>query len=329
MDVSIASMLQVEPEKRNLPWIQKSLQIAIQLEHATIPPYLCALWSIKSSGNQVAKLIRTIEHEEMLHMGLACNMLTTIGGTPQINVPGFVPTYPGPLPGGVRPTLKRVALTRLTKTLVADVFMEIEYPDHRPVALFMGGEIPTIGAFYSALLEAFKQIPDGSITGHRQMVNDELDPGLFAIKNIADVEKAILEIKEQGEGTSQSPLAADFGNEFAHYYKFAEIWHEREIKKTADGWKYEGPEIPFPKEDEIYPMAEVPMGGYPESKEFDKLYTVVLGHLHNAWQNDDPTELSSAVDVMRQLRPIAQSLMQKPLPSGQGNFGPSFLFIPS
>ena len=38
-------------------------------------------------------------------MGLACNMLTTIGGTPQINTPAAVPKYPGHLPGGVRPHL--------------------------------------------------------------------------------------------------------------------------------------------------------------------------------------------------------------------------------
>jgi len=39
----------------------------------------------------------------MFHLGLACNILSAIGGTPQILA--AVPTYPGPLPGDVRPQL--------------------------------------------------------------------------------------------------------------------------------------------------------------------------------------------------------------------------------
>jgi Ferritin-like len=50
----------------------------------------------------------------MFHMGLACNMLTTVNGTPEINTQAVIPKYPGALPGGVRPWL-RVALTGLTK----------------------------------------------------------------------------------------------------------------------------------------------------------------------------------------------------------------------
>ena len=32
-------------------------------------------------------------------------MLTAVGGTPRINTTDVVPTYPGPLPGGVHPDL--------------------------------------------------------------------------------------------------------------------------------------------------------------------------------------------------------------------------------
>ena len=98
-------------------------------------------------------------------MGLACNMLTTIGGTPQINTPGAVPKYPGHLPGGVRPQLT-VGLVRLTKVVVLDTYMQIEYPEGGPIALFQGMTYSTIGAFYDALRDAFRQVPRGPSPAH-------------------------------------------------------------------------------------------------------------------------------------------------------------------
>ena len=44
-----------------------------------------------------------------------------------------VPKYPGPLPGGIRPTVKEVALRKLS-TDQAKVFMDIEYPQGGPVS---------------------------------------------------------------------------------------------------------------------------------------------------------------------------------------------------
>ena len=79
-----------------------SLQNAVELEHATIPPYLYALYSLAPDKNQeIAAIIGSVVVEEMLHMTLASNVLNALGGTPRIGQPGFIPTYPGPLPGGV------------------------------------------------------------------------------------------------------------------------------------------------------------------------------------------------------------------------------------
>jgi hypothetical protein len=57
------------------------LQGAVSLEFSTLPPYLSALWSVKDDLSPVAKSIREIAQEEMLHMALACNMLSAIGGS--------------------------------------------------------------------------------------------------------------------------------------------------------------------------------------------------------------------------------------------------------
>ena len=113
-------------ETRDMPWLERALQSAVSVEFSTIPPYLCALWSIKDPMHPVAKSIRNVVHEEMLHMSLACNMLTAIGRVPRINHPNAVPRYPGHIPGMVHPEL-RVTLSGLTDASL-DVFIAIEAP---------------------------------------------------------------------------------------------------------------------------------------------------------------------------------------------------------
>ena len=113
----------------DLAGLRRAVQLTIELEHATIPPYLCALFSIKPGRNvEVAHILRSVVLEEMLHMGLMCNLLNGLGGEPQIDKPAFVPRYPGHLPGSVRPDLT-VTLRRCTKEHVRDVFMAIERPE--------------------------------------------------------------------------------------------------------------------------------------------------------------------------------------------------------
>jgi hypothetical protein len=68
------------------------LEIALQLEHATIPPYLCALYSIKDGTNLLsAERIRSVAVEEMLHMVLVANLTNAIGGTPSVVYKKFIP----------------------------------------------------------------------------------------------------------------------------------------------------------------------------------------------------------------------------------------------
>src|SRR5262249_37639486 len=109
--------------------LMQALQVAIELEHSTIPPYLCAYYSIKPGTNvAIAELIRSVVIEEMLHMALVCNILISIGGHPNIGHAKFVPTYPGPLPGGLRSGLI-VRLRRCSIEQIRDCFMSIEEPE--------------------------------------------------------------------------------------------------------------------------------------------------------------------------------------------------------
>jgi hypothetical protein len=323
---AIVDLMRVPPPRCDLDWLKSSLQAAVELELATIPPYLCAMWSIKDPADPVRAMIREIVLEEMSHMGTACNMLTALGGTPVLNTLDVVPTYPGPLPGGVHQGLV-VGLSGLTKDVVKSTFMEIELPESGPLAFALGMAFPTIGAFYDAILRAFQRIDPAAVTGGRQ-----LDPGfggpadLITITSVADAETAIARIKEQGEGTAQSPvgdpLLAPSVDNLAHYYQFAEIWHGRRLVDNNGVFEFTGDPIPFP---DVSPMAVVPPEGYPtESAEFDEQYKNLLDALQAAWATGNSDQLFTAIGVMELMGEHATSLMQKPLPDGQGTFGPDF-----
>src|SRR4051812_44331954 len=96
LDRKVIEAVQAAASREELyPWLQN----AIELEHSTIPPYLTAMFSLKPGKNdEIARLIRSIVQEEMLHMTIVGNILIAIGGHPAINLPRFIPKYPGPLP---------------------------------------------------------------------------------------------------------------------------------------------------------------------------------------------------------------------------------------
>ena len=71
----------------------------------------------------------------------------------------------------------------------------------------------------------------------------------------------------------------------------------------------------------------MPAGGYPESRDFDILFSAMLKDLQNAWANGSQATLSAGINKMFSLGDAARLLMQQPLPIGQGNFGPSFLLV--
>jgi hypothetical protein len=323
----IVELMQVSSDDRDLSWLQESLNAAVKLELSTLPPYLCGYWSIRGMETDprppVADLIQIILYEEMLHLSLACNMLTTIGGRPDIDT--LVPTYPGPLPGGVRPDLT-VYLSGLTPEFVHDVCMAIELPEADP-----GKAADTYGsirAFYSAIGDAFRNVKP-AMTGENQITLTIGSNSLYAIKSLADAEKAISEIKEQGEGTSISPDGSDFGGELAHYYKFGEIYYGKRFVEVDGKWEYAGDPVPFP---DAYPMAMVPEGGWPDPSlgvqklldTFNGTFSSVLANLQNAWTMGNEGDVWAAVRNMGELRTTAQQLMRIPLPDESANYGPDF-----
>jgi hypothetical protein len=326
----IQALMAVPPEEHDKAWLMTALQRAIELELFTIPPYLTAYWSIDDQDHDVAALIHDVAVEEMFHMALACNMLSTLGGTPEIATKDAAPHYPGPLPGGVHPELTNVTPQALSKDLVLNVFMKIEEPGWAPLVtgLAAGVTYKTIGAFYQAVLDAFGKLDDQSDFKKRPQLTR--GSRLFAIGSRADAEKAINLIRLQGEGTPQTPEQAD--GEPAHYYEFGQIWHEKKVAVKNGQWVYD-PAAPFPFPPTIYPMAPVPEGGYTKAADFDGQYSDLLRALESAWGAADAAtgqqRLTSAISLMYGLADPARALMQVPIPGGGGNFGPSFQFLPA
>lgn len=306
----------------DLAWVLEAVQAAIELELATIPPYLCALWSIDESGTRAEERIRTIVLDEMGHMGLMCNLLKGLGGAPK--VAAVAPHYPGPLPGGVRPELT-VHLSGLSADLLNDVLMAIEKPE-KPLAMLIGEEkFASIGSFYQAIADTLvAEHLTLSSTGQLK----RLSVGVSVLVTIDDAVKAIARIRGQGEGTT---TAAKFDNALAHYYAFGEIYHGRELVESPPGtFTFTGAAVPFPK---VLPMAMVPPGGWPNRdpdgkgtlKSLNDTYASILARLESAWGVGGAADLGKAIGDMLTIGDLARDLMKIPRETGDGNYGPDFV----
>jgi hypothetical protein len=322
--------------------LQAALQSAIELEHSTIPPYLYALYSIEPGKNsQIADLILSVVIEEMVHMAFACNILNALGGAPVIDDAGFVPSYPGPLPGSVDKGLE-VSLKKVSRQHVHETFMAIEEPEdplNFPVARAAEDPHVTIGEFYAKLREKMPGatfVPDTGRQITHAMMSD-----LFAVTDSDSAIAAIDLIVEQGEGTATSPLDGDDEGDLAHYYRFAEIFHERKLVKHPD------PDLP---PDQQYSYTGDPLvldaagvrdvidnpkrASFAEGSaalhlfdNFNYTYTSLLKALHTTF-NGAPADLDAAIGLMESCKQQALALTAVKLPSGQFA-GPGFLWQPT
>jgi hypothetical protein len=329
---SISRLLSVPLGKRTARWLRRSLQVAIKLELATIPPYLCAFWSIKKPDHYqyLSRSIRRILGEEMKHLGLACNLMTAFGGTPTIRSRSVAPRYPGRLPGGVHPGLI-VSLQRLSKDLIGTVFMQLEFPSPDAVTTYGERQYPTIGSFYGAIRDVIAN-PAIPFVGGPQLEDSGIE--LTAVLDRCEALKAIDTVRGEGEGAHGSPFSS--GDLPAHYYRFAEMFWERRITRCgAAGWGFCGAAVPFPVESDVYEMAVVPRGGYPgvpRAVAFSRKYSRILERLQTAWKTGSSSVLGDAVDIMTDDRPtgfagLGRCLMRTPRPDGMGNYGPDFRLI--
>jgi hypothetical protein len=327
----------------------------MQLEHATIPPYLVALYSIHHGTNADAvNVLRVVAVEEMLHLTLAANILNAVGGTPCLTDPGFVPSYPAYVPDGETDFL--VDLQPFSKEAVR-TFMKIERPveapsederivrRHRPggrgLAANPAGEgmhYFSIGEFYMEIVHGLKFLHtkegDALFSGDpsRQVEAEHYYSAgnrLFAVTDINSAVAAAKVIIGHGEGFGGTIY--DRAHELAHFYRFEELLRGRHYQAGDKPHTPTGPVFGV-QWDAVYPIKKnAQLSDYPESSElhaaaaaFNSSYADFLGQLTTAY-NGQPQLLLKAIPQMFALRNKMVQLIHHPIPGMDGvNAGPTF-----
>jgi hypothetical protein len=215
--------------------LRAHLKLAVEVELSTIPPYLYAMWSIEDPASEVARLLKSIVTEEMLHVALATNLLLACGGDIDFTDPAIRPAYPQPLPHH-RPPLP-VDLAPMSLEVVRSTFMVIERPE-APTALPEADEYETLGQFYLAVELAIEALAAShDLFGHHQPERQLADPsyyapvefdaddsgGLVLVSDVASARAAIEVIVHQGEGLRDEKWADAEHRELTHYAKLLRI----------------------------------------------------------------------------------------------------------
>lgn len=323
--------------------LRANFQTAVELEHSTIPPYLCALYSLDEAKNQFAyQAIQSVVMEEMLHMIQAANILTAIGGRPALNNPTFIPEYPTFLPHS--DDAFKVGLQKFSKDTI-ETFLKIEMPATKP-APPQPNHYHTIGQFYAALRDALILHGDAIFTGDPgwQITPDQYYGGggkLLAVFKLEHAVQGINEIIGQGEGIDGTIEDTDhvmFGEEveYAHYFRYNEILQERRYRPGDN--PHEPPTGPpaVVNWDAVVDMRPNPkMKDYPAGSplwrmtlECNKIYMQLLNVIQVACTGS-PDKLRQAVPVMYELKYQVLALMNVPLDDASGQHaGPSFEYVP-
>jgi len=306
--------------------LQGNLQTAVLLELSTLPPYLCAFWSIHGTSvhaQHVSKFIRSVVQEEMLHMAMACNILNAIGGKPVLNDPARLAAFPCSLPGHSKTSHAfTVSLNKCCPAAV-ETFLKIELPERVLKEKHHEDGWCTIGEFYDeiAALINSDQLNDQDFS-HGRQVGNKFNPAagtLYEVHSRGEALAALEEIIDQGEGHTSGLYDKD--HQLTHYWKFQSIYDlmENEI------WNYK---------DEVYDMTPDPDERFFSDKakelnaQFNTEWSMLLNELQEAFSSKEPN-LDQPIGRMFRLKEPAVALMQQPLIGKKGNAGPTFTFIHS
>jgi Ferritin-like len=310
--------------------LHEHLQLAIELEHATIPAYLSALWSLRERSNEeVDDVLRSVVMEEMLHLTLAANVLNAVGGAPCIGDPAFLPHYPATLPHSDGQVVVR--LGACTPAAI-EGFKRIE----RPAAVGAPPEADryhTIGQFYAALAAGLQRLAaEGPIfTGDPAC---QVGPGTYmygalgdaiAVHDVDSALAALSCVVDQGEGMSgtihDGDRAVPGGRQgLAHWYRFEEVAKGRRYRPEDTpltgptgpplpvDWSAVEPVRPDPLAADLDPGS----GARRLADQANETYTDLLLALHRAF-NGEPATLVEAVTVMYRLERQGRALARVPV----------------
>ncbi|WP_280339648.1 ferritin-like domain-containing protein [Nocardia neocaledoniensis] len=337
------------PAIDSLDDLRRHLQWAIELEHATIPPYLCALYSLVPGRNaEAAQVISSVFVEEMLHLALAANLLNAVGGAPQLDAPQLLPEYPHSLPHG-DPSV-RISLLPFGPAAL-EQFARIEKPASVEAPPEPQG-YHTIGQFYAAIESGLRTLTDtlgedAVFCGdpHRQLAEMHFNSGggqVIPVHDLKSALAALAEIVEQGEGAAHTQVWDGDKDVFhperdqvAHYYRFVELTERRRFQPGDTPQTGPTGEPIALDLDGVLPMRPNPRSGdYPEGspvrlaqQEFDNTYCLLLYLLEDTF-NGNPAQMREVVGAMYALKSQAQALMTMPSGDGRTTAGPTFEYVP-
>jgi hypothetical protein len=337
-----------QPDITTIDDLKDYLYAALQLEHATIPPYLTALYSLHPGSNSDAvHILRVVAVEEMLHLSLVANVLNAVGGTPDLTKPGFVPRYPAFLPDGERDF--QVSLEPFSKDAIG-TFLKIERPAKAPseqVRLVPrsrshaqllaaspsrpGVQYYSIGEFYAAIADGLKYLydeyGDRLFSGDRrhQVTPEYFYSGggeLIPVTGLDSALDALDLIAAQGEGLGGGIY--DSEGELAHFYRFQQLDIGRYYQQGDLPGCPTGPLLDIDW-DAVYPVQkDARLEYYPEGSElyaaaaeFNESYADFLSFLTRAYTGH-PDFLLEAVWRMFRLRDGMTRLIHNPIPGRHG-----------
>ena len=348
MNTATAKRDVASPARINtLESLREHLQWAIELEHFTLPPYLCALYSLDPVRNpEAAEVVASVLLEEMLHMTLAANLLNAVGGRPRFDSPRLLQGYPRCLPHG--DCSFEIPLLRFSPEAL-DVFLKIEHPA-APGAPPEGDAYETIGQFYDAIRGGVHAV-SASLGEARvfcgdpaRQISDAPFPGgghIIAITSLATALAALDEIVEQGEGAAHVEVwDGDHDDihpdreQVAHFYRFEELKLGRRYRvgdtpqsgPTGDpisiDWDGVRPMRANPRTSDHAPASAIRKA----QDQFNDSYCALLRLLDQTF-NGSPQTLRTAIGSMFRLKAQAQALMEMPTEDGITTAGPTFEYV--
>jgi hypothetical protein len=328
------------------------LSEAAALEHMVMCQYLFAAFSLKRDVSEgvtatqleaIKRWERTVSHvaaQEMLHLALVCNLLTSIGSVPFFNRPNF-PQRAKYFPEHIQMVLRPFGETALQHFLYLErpegmdlqdaPELQVLTEEGRLSALEDEQLIPetqnylTVGHLYRGIEQGFRFLVDKYgeqrvfIGPPRAQATQKQFgwPELVPVTNLASAIQAIETIVEQGEGARGDWKEAHFG-------KFWNIMQEyRTLKQQDPGFEPARPvqaaTVAPPADTTIFMPITDPLTA-DVSKLFNASYEVLLQMLtryfvHGTETDDELMTLSSAaVDAMFMLiKPLGEMLTTLPV----------------
>jgi hypothetical protein len=357
--MSVAEPRVVVAHREDLWWL---LAEACQLEHMIMCQYLFAEWTLKAPSDGLTAeqseaierwrgVLRGIAVEEMLHLALVANVMSSIGAAPYFGRPNF-PQRSGYFPESIQLDLMPFGERALQHFLFLErpEGMEREdaegfvptAPSREPLgeseAMPRGQEFLTVGHLYRGIEDGLRRLAGELgeralfVGSPRAQATPELFhwPQVVAVTDLDSSLRAVGEIIEQGEGAR--------GHwEDAHYGRFLKIWEEYHALRDADpSFEPARPVVaaftrqPFDLKDPVTVITN------PEAHRIAELatvaYEVLLHLLVRYFTHTDETEeqlellVGSAIDLMASvIRPLGHALTRLPV-AGDGGPTAGFAF---